>query len=133
MYPSGASSDLATITSDYVSGNIFYTDGSMVDNEAGFAVHNINYETGHQLTKPSSVFSAEISAIRMAIEHSQVCPRGQYLILSDSLRVYPLVYASVLSPSADLQQIPSPVEISGNEIIDGLARQHHPRTNDDGQ
>jgi ribonuclease HI len=38
-----------------------------------------------QLAKPSGVFSAEISAIRMALEHIQICPRGQYLILSDSL------------------------------------------------
>jgi hypothetical protein len=39
----------------------------------------------HQLPKPSSVFSAEISAIRMALEHIQIYPRGRYLILSDSL------------------------------------------------
>jgi hypothetical protein len=39
----------------------FYTEGSMIDNVAGFAVHNRNYETGHQLAKPSSVFLAEIS------------------------------------------------------------------------
>jgi hypothetical protein len=43
----------------------------MIDDVAGFAVHNRNYETGHQLAKPSSVFSAEISAIRMALEHIQ--------------------------------------------------------------
>jgi hypothetical protein len=95
MYPSITSRELATITSDYATGNIFYTDGSMVDDVAGFVVHNINYETGHQLTKPSSVFPAEISAVRMALEHIQICPRGRYLILSDSLRVYPLVYASI--------------------------------------
>jgi hypothetical protein len=45
---------------------------------------NRNYETGHQLAKPTSVFSAEISAIRMALEHIQICPRDQYLILSDN-------------------------------------------------
>jgi hypothetical protein len=53
----------------------FYTDGSMIDNVAGFAVHNRNFETGHQLAKPSSVFSAEISAIRIALEHIQICFR----------------------------------------------------------
>jgi hypothetical protein len=57
----------------------------MIDDVAGFAVHNRNYETEHQLAKPSSVFSAEISAIRMALEHIQICPRGRYTILSDSL------------------------------------------------
>jgi hypothetical protein len=56
----------------------FYTDGSMIDDVVGFAVHNRNYETGHQLAKPSSVFSAEISAIRIsALEHIQICPRGR--------------------------------------------------------
>jgi hypothetical protein len=59
--------ELATITSENALENIFYTDGSMIDDVAGFAVPNRNYETGHQLAKPSSVFSAEISAIRMAL------------------------------------------------------------------
>jgi hypothetical protein len=85
MYQSVASRELATITSDYPTENIFYTDGSMIGDVAEFAVHNSNYETGHQLAKPSSVFSAETSAIRMALEHIQICPRGRYLILSDSL------------------------------------------------
>jgi hypothetical protein len=61
MYPSIDSRELTTI----VYKNIFYTDGSMIDDVAGFAVHNRNYETGHLLVEPSSVFSAEISAIRM--------------------------------------------------------------------
>jgi hypothetical protein len=83
MYPSVASREL--VTSYYITENIFYTDGSMIDDVAGFAVHNRNYETRHQLAKPSSVFSAEISAIRMALEHIKICPSGLYLILSDSL------------------------------------------------
>jgi hypothetical protein len=58
MYPSVASRELTTITSDYATENIFFTDGSMIDDVAGLAVHNGNYETGHQLAKPSSVFSA---------------------------------------------------------------------------
>jgi hypothetical protein len=76
MYLSVASRELATITSEFPTENIFYTDGSMIDDVAGFAVDNRNYETGHQLAKPSSVFSAKISAIRMALEHIQICPRG---------------------------------------------------------
>jgi hypothetical protein len=75
MYSSVASRELATIKSDYPTENIFYTDESMIDDVAGFAVHNRNFETGHQLAKPSSVFSAEISAIRMALEHIQICFR----------------------------------------------------------
>jgi hypothetical protein len=42
MYPR----ELATITSDYPTENIFYTDGSMIDDVAGFAMHKSNYETG---------------------------------------------------------------------------------------
>jgi hypothetical protein len=71
---------VATITSNYPRKTFFITDGSMIDDVAGFAVDNINYETGHQLAKPSSVFSAEISAIRMALAHIQICLRGRYLI-----------------------------------------------------
>jgi hypothetical protein len=78
MYPSVASREFATITSDYSTENIFYTGGSMIDDVAGFAVHNRNYETGHQLAKPSNVFSAEISAIRMALEHIQIDPRSRF-------------------------------------------------------
>jgi hypothetical protein len=85
MYPSVVSRELATITSDYPAENIFYTDGPMIDDVAAFAVNNRNYETEHQLAKPSSVFTAKISAIRMALEHIQICSRGRYLILSNSL------------------------------------------------
>jgi hypothetical protein len=55
----------------------------MINEVAGFAVHNRNYETKHQLA--SSVFLAEISAIRMALEHIQICLCGRYMILSDTL------------------------------------------------
>jgi hypothetical protein len=71
MYPSVASRELATITSDFPTENMSYTDGS-IDDVAGFAVHNKNYETEHQLAIPSIVFSARISAIRMALGHIQM-------------------------------------------------------------
>jgi hypothetical protein len=131
MYPSDTSRELATITSDYPMENIFYTDGSMIDDVAGFEAQNRNYETGHQLTKPS-------------LEHIQICPRGRYLILSDSLsslmgmparritcKTHPWVYESEqiywdlqqLNYDVKLMWIPSHVGISGNEVADGLARQ----------
>jgi hypothetical protein len=71
MYPSVASRKLATIISDYPSEYIFYTDGLMINDVTGFTVHNRNYETGHQLAKLSSVFSAEISAIRIPMKRIQ--------------------------------------------------------------
>jgi ribonuclease HI len=94
--------------------------------------------------RPSSVLSAEVSAIRMALEHIQICPRGQYLILSDSLsslmamqsrritcKTHPWVYDSKqiywdlqqLSNDVKLKWIPFHVGILGNEVADGLARQ----------
>jgi hypothetical protein len=66
----------------------------MIDDVAGFPVHNRYYETGHQLAKSSSVYLAEISAIRMALEHIQICPRGRYLILSDSLSSFMVMRSS---------------------------------------
>jgi ribonuclease HI len=144
MYPSVASRELATITSDYSTEHIFYTDGSMIDNVAGFAMHNRNYETRHQLVKPFSVFSAEISAIRMALEHIHICPCGRYLILSDIMsslmamgsrritcKTHPWVYESKqiywdlrqLNYDVKLMWILSHVGILGNEVADGLARQ----------
>jgi ribonuclease HI len=143
MYASVASRELATITSGYPTENIFYTDGSMIYDVARFAVHNRNYETGHQLVS-SSVFSAEISTIRIALEHIQICPRGRYLILTDSFsslmamrsrRITCQTHSWVNDSKQiyyDLQQlnydvklmwIPSHVGISGNEVADGLARQ----------
>jgi ribonuclease HI len=107
------------------------TDGSMIDDVAGFAAHNRNYETGHQLTKPY-------------LEHIQICPRGRYLILSDSLssfmamrsrrmtcKTHPWVYESKqiywylqqLNYDVKLMWMPCHVGVSGNEVADGLARQ----------
>jgi ribonuclease HI len=139
-YPSAASRELATITSANHTENVFYTNGSMIYDIAAFAVHNRNYKTGHQLAKPSkSVFSAEISAIRMALEHIKICPRGRYLILSDSLssfmamrprritcKTHPWVYESKqiywglqhLNYDLKIMWIPSHVGISGNEVAD---------------
>jgi hypothetical protein len=117
MCPSVALRELATTTSDYPTENIFYTDESMIDDVAGFAGDNRSYERGHQLAKPSSVFSVEISAFRMALQHIQICSRGRYLILTDSLsslmamrsrrikcKTYPWVYENKQS-YWDLQQL----------------------------
>jgi hypothetical protein len=41
MYPSVGSRKLATITSDYPTENISYTDGSMIDDVAGFTVQSL--------------------------------------------------------------------------------------------
>jgi hypothetical protein len=136
LYPSVTSRELETITSDYATRIIFYSDVSMIDHVTGFAVHNIIYETGHQLAKPSSIFSAEISAIKMALEHIQICSRGWCLILSDILssfmamqsrkitcRAHPWVYESK-QIYWDLQQLNydvKPMWIPSFEVADERA------------
>jgi hypothetical protein len=49
MYPSVASRKLATITKGYPTIPKDYTDGSIIDDVAEFAVHNRNYETGETI------------------------------------------------------------------------------------
>jgi hypothetical protein len=123
--------------------NVFYTEGSMIDDVAGFAVHNRNYETRHQLAKPSSVFSAEISPIGMALEHIQICLRGRFLILSDSLssfvamwsrritcKTHPWIYESK-QIYWDLQQLNYDVKLTRLQM--GWPERHRPRTNDGSQ
>jgi hypothetical protein len=56
--------------------NIFYSNGSMIDDVAVSWCPNGDYEAEHQLAKPSSVFSAKISVIRMALERIQICSRS---------------------------------------------------------
>jgi ribonuclease HI len=111
----------------------------MIDDVAGFSVRNRNFGIGHQLAKSSCVFLAEISAIRMALEHIQICSRGRYLILSDSLsslmamrsrmitcKTHHWVYDSKeiywdlqeLNYDVKLMWILSYVRISGNKVAD---------------
>jgi hypothetical protein len=124
MYPSVASRELAIITSEYAKENIFYTDRSLIDDVAGFAVQNRNYETGHQLAKPFSVFLAEISELMMGLEHIQICPPGRYMILLDNLSSLMAMRSNKIEIYWDLQQlkydvklmwIPSQVEISDRQ------------------
>jgi hypothetical protein len=50
--------------------NLFYTDGSLVDGVAAFAVHrSIDCNIGFQMRGPASVFTAELAAICMAKDH----------------------------------------------------------------
>jgi hypothetical protein len=50
-----------------------------MDGVAGFAVHHsVDCNIGFQMRGPASVFTAELAAIRMAIENEAL---GRYLIL----------------------------------------------------
>jgi hypothetical protein len=71
MYASVASRELAKITSNYPTENIFYTDGSMIDDVSW--IHGAQQKLCDRASTGETVFSAEISEISW-----------QYLILSGS-------------------------------------------------
>jgi hypothetical protein len=87
MYHIMATAEIASITANYPTCNVFYTDGSLIDGKAGFFVHNsIDCNIGFQLEGPCSVFTTELYAISTALSHMiQNEPPGQFLILTDSL------------------------------------------------
>jgi hypothetical protein len=52
-----------------------------MDGVAGFVVHHsIDCNIGFQMREPASVFTAELVAIRMAIDHIENEALGRYLI-----------------------------------------------------
>jgi ribonuclease HI len=57
-----------------------------MDGVAGFAVHHsIDCSIGFRMRGPTSVFAAELAAIRMAVDHIENEELGRYLILTDSM------------------------------------------------
>jgi hypothetical protein len=59
MYPQVAPRELPFVTSEYVESAVFYTDGSLIEGSAGFAVHRIGVGGfGFKLSSPAGVFSA---------------------------------------------------------------------------
>jgi hypothetical protein len=66
MYPLVVPRVLSVVTSEYVESAVFYTDGSLIDRSAGFAGVG---GFGFKLSSPAGVFSAEQSALFMALQH----------------------------------------------------------------
>jgi hypothetical protein len=60
MYPLVAARELSVVTSEYVESAVFYTDGSLIEESAGFGFEFI-------LSSPAGVFSAEPSALFLAL------------------------------------------------------------------
>jgi hypothetical protein len=86
MYPIVAPLELRTGIALFSPSNLFYTDGSLIDGVAGFAVHHsIDCNIGFRMRGPASVFMAELAAIRMAMDHIKNEALGSYLILTDSM------------------------------------------------
>jgi hypothetical protein len=49
---------------------VFYTDGSLIERSAGFAIHQTGVGGfGFKLSSPVGVFSAELSALFIALRH----------------------------------------------------------------
>jgi ribonuclease HI len=66
--------------------NLFYTDGSVMDEVAGFAVHHsMECNIGFRTRGAATVFTAELAAIRMAMDHIENEALRSYLILTDSM------------------------------------------------
>jgi hypothetical protein len=67
--------------------NLFYTDGSLMDGVAGFAVHHsIDCNIGFWMRGPTSVFTAELAASDLHYSGPYRNEAlGRYLILTDSM------------------------------------------------
>jgi hypothetical protein len=68
IYPLVAPRELSVVTSEYVESAVFYMDGSLIEGSAGFAIHRTGVGGfGFKLSSPAGVFSAELSALFMAL------------------------------------------------------------------
>jgi hypothetical protein len=86
IYPIIASLELRAGIALFSPSNLFYTDGSLMDGVAGFAVHHMmDCNIGFRMRGPASVFTAELAAIRMTMDHIEKESPGRYLILTDSI------------------------------------------------
>lgn len=64
---------------------VFWTDGSLMNSEAGCGVYGQHSSFSFKLAKPCSVFTAEVQALLLACKLIQEQLRGRYVICSDSL------------------------------------------------
>jgi hypothetical protein len=88
MYLLVAPRELSVMQSEYVESALFYTDGSLIESNAGFAIHQTGVDGFRfKLSSPAGVFSAELSALFMALRHMReiIQPPEKCLILTNSL------------------------------------------------
>jgi ribonuclease HI len=144
FYPIIAPREVTAITTNYPLTHVIYTDGSMIRDQTGFAIHNnSDCKLEQRLQSPSSVFSAEILAIKSALEYITTKPQGKYIIFSDSMsslmalesrkfscQSHPIVlhckqiYYDIQRSGHDvtLSWVPAHVGVPGNEIADEMAK-----------
>lgn len=117
---------------------VIYTDGSKHDDEVGCAFYCSNYQYQKHLPSTTSIFTAEITAIKDAIDYAMKLDANKILIASDSLSaaisfensfsrnpLIQMIQDSIKSRSDKtfvIMWIPSHVMIEGNEIVDSLAK-----------
>jgi ribonuclease HI len=116
----------------------------LIDDRTGFTVHNnMGCRIEQRLKAPSSVFTAEILAIRTALSYILSNPRGRYIIFTDSLsslmaldsrkiscNTHPCIlqckqiYYDLQNSGHDvtLSWVPAHMGILGNEIADEMAK-----------
>jgi hypothetical protein len=86
MYPLVAPKELSVVASKYVASAVFYTVGSLIEESAGFAIHQTGVcGFGFKLSSPADVFSAELSSLFMALRHiREVIPSPEKCLICKS-------------------------------------------------
>jgi ribonuclease HI len=83
MYPIVAPLELRAGIALFSPSNLFYTDSSLINGVAGFAVHHsIDCNIGFRMKALASIFTAELAAIHMGMDHIQNKALGTNLILT---------------------------------------------------
>ncbi|VDO16643.1 unnamed protein product [Brugia timori] len=121
----------------------FFTDGSLIEESAGFGIYHEIYSAYRKLQAPCSVFVAELAAIHFTLEMIASLNPDQYFIFTDSLSSIEAIRSlrPVKHPSYFLTKIrgllnalslrsfiitfvwvPSHCSIPGNERADSLAK-----------
>jgi len=116
-----------------------YTDGSKINNNITSAAVIQNHSLMKRIPNQSSIFSAELHAIQIALSHIQQYPNEKYIIFSDSLSSLQAIRSNnpknplVINIQTQLHQllssteilfcwIPSHIGIAGNELADKAAK-----------
>lgn len=113
-----------------------YTDGSKTSSHTGIGVHSVDYNISHAVDTNSTIFTAELIAIKMALEFAENAEETFFTIYSDSRSALqaieqnnpknPIVvqiinHLTSNNISVSFCWCPSHVGIPGNEKADKLA------------
>ena len=118
---------------------MIYTDGSKGNNKTGCAYVVNGHAYRVRLTKYTSIFSAELYAVLLAIKHISRSRKTKFVIFCDSLSVLESIKSnknknslnikinqllnSITNKTIVFEWIPSHVDIQGNELADKAAKE----------